>query len=137
MAVHLTFGEEYTYDTTLKGITIPVTLTLGETIIDLFAKVDTGADFCIFKREHGEALGIDIEAGDQQRFATVAGAFLTYGHAVRLSTFNCHFDVTVYFAADYNFSRNVLGRRGWLDQVRMGLIDYDGKLYVSKYSDEI
>ena len=90
MAVNLSFGAEYTYDTTLKGITVPVTLTLGEAIIDLFAKVDTGADFCIFKREHGEALGIDIEAGAQQRFATVAGSFLTYGHSVTLATFNCH-----------------------------------------------
>lgn len=68
MVVNLTFGVEYTYDTTLKGITIPVTLTLGDAVIDLFAKVDTGADFCIFKREHGEALGIDIEAGEKQSF---------------------------------------------------------------------
>ena len=30
---------------------------------------------------------------------------------------------TVYFAAHEAFTRNVLGRRGWLDQVRLGLVE--------------
>jgi hypothetical protein len=41
----------------------------------------------------------------------------------------------VYFAEDENFSRNVLGRHGWLELVTIGLIDYDGKLYLSRYLD--
>lgn len=45
------------------------------------------------------------------------------------------FQPTVYFAADENFTRNVLGRQGWLDRVRLGLIDYEGKLLLSDYND--
>jgi len=45
------------------------------------------------------------------------------------------YETTVYFAKDYNFNRNILGRQGWLDRVRLGLIDYDGKLYLSEYND--
>ena len=42
----------------------------------------------------------------------------------------------VYFAQDENFKRNVLGRHGWLDRVLIGINDYDGKLYLSRYEDE-
>ena len=38
------------------------------------------------------------------------------GHALTLETLGYSFDVTVYFAAHESFTRNVLGRRGWLDQ---------------------
>jgi len=31
----------------------------------------------------------------------------------------------------------VVGRHGWLNRVRMGLIDYEGKLYLSRADDEI
>jgi hypothetical protein len=27
--------------------------------------------------------------------------------------------------------RNVLGRRGWLDRVRLGIVDYESALYLS------
>jgi hypothetical protein len=40
---------------------------------------------------------------------------------------------TVYFAKDESFTRNVLGRQGWLDRVKLGLIDYEGRLFLSKY----
>ena len=39
----------------------------------------------------------------------------------------------VFFAEDENFRRNVLGRNGWLDRVVIGINDYDGKLYLSRY----
>jgi hypothetical protein len=29
----------------------------------------------------------------------------------------------------------VLGRVGWLNRVRLGLIDYDGRLFLSAYDD--
>jgi hypothetical protein len=50
-----------------------------------------------------------------------------------LETLGYSFDVTVYFAADESFTRNVLGRHGWLDQVRIGIVDYESKLSLSRY----
>jgi hypothetical protein len=38
-----------------------------------------------------------------------------------------------YFAHDPEIRRDVLGRFGWLQQVRLGLVDYEGKLFVAKY----
>jgi hypothetical protein len=42
---------------------------------------------------------------------------------------------TVYFAKEESFTRNVLGRQGWLDRVKLGLIDYEGKLLLSAYGE--
>ena len=59
----------------------------------------------------------------------------TYGHELTLETLGYSCDVTVYFAAHESFTRNVLGRRGWLDQVRLGIVEYESKLYLSRYGE--
>lgn len=46
------------------------------------------------------------------------------------------FDSLVFFAAEEGFARNVLGRFGWLDRVVLGLVDYEGKLYLNRYGNE-
>jgi hypothetical protein len=40
---------------------------------------------------------------------------------------------TVYFAESDYFDRNVLGRIGWLDRVKLRLIEQEGKLFLSEY----
>lgn len=42
----------------------------------------------------------------------------------------------VYFFADEEINKNVLGRAGWLDRVRVGLVDHDSMLYVAPYNAE-
>lgn len=138
MTYRLTFSKSHKYDPGDNSITVPVTLSVGQEVIDFPAKIDTGSVFCIFQREYGEALSLNIESGIPERVGTVTGSsFQTYGHEVSLSVLGFQFDVIVYFASDYGFRRNVLGRRGWIQQVRLGIIDYDGELYVSKYDDQI
>lgn len=82
-----------------------------------------------------EALGLTVESGELVRFATAIGSFEAYGHSVTLETLGYSLDVTVYFAADDTFKRNVLGRRGWLDHQRLALIDYKSELYLGRYED--
>ncbi len=135
MAETLTFAKFFQYDTTKTGITLPVTLSFGGQAIDFKAKLDPGSTFCVFARFIGEQLGLTIEAGMPQHIGTVTGSFMTYGHEVRLSVLGLDYDATVYFAEDPNFGRNVVGRQGWLNRVRLGLIDHDGKLYLSDYND--
>lgn len=133
----LTFAERRDYNRSdpRDGITVSVRLSTGHAAVDLTASVDTGASYCIFERGHGELLGLDIEAGRLEVLGTATGTFEAYGHALTLTTFGYSFDVMVYFAGHEEFRRNVLGRRGWLDQVRLGLIEYEGKLYVSNYNE--
>jgi hypothetical protein len=121
------------YDAGEPGITIPARLLVGTVGQNIITKLDTGASYCIFRRGVGEALGLDIESGTPQWISTVTGSFLTFGHEVTMTTLGLEFNVMAYFARDPEIKRDVLGRFGWLQQVQLGLVDYEGKLFVAKY----
>ena len=67
------------------------------------------------------------------RISTATGYFYAYGHNITLKVLGIETISTVYFAKEESFTRNVLGRQGWLDRIKLGLIDYEGKLFLSKY----
>ena len=136
MGHQLSFERLIRYDPGQSGITVETTLKLQEKSVSLSAKVDTGSSYCIFWRKYGEALGLNIESGLEQPISTATGRFLTYGHEVALAVAGFEFDSIAYFAADVGFERNVLGRHGWLDRIILGLVDYEGKLLLSQYSEE-
>ena len=131
MSHRLTFASVYNYGT--EALVVPVELEFADKLVRTDAYIDTGATFCVFKRELAAALDIDVESGSPLRFSTVTGGFDAYGHIVTLKTLGYSFEVTVYFAAFEAFTRNVLGRRGWLDQVQLGLIEYESTLYLNRY----
>jgi hypothetical protein len=64
---------------------------------------------------------------------TLAGSLTAYGHSVTLYTLGLEFDSVVYFAAGPGLPRNLLGREGWLQKVRLAVVDYDAALYLSPY----
>ncbi len=131
----LNFEQFTIYDAGRRGITVDVQITLLNSAVDFQAKIDTGSEACIFSRNLGEKLG--LEMGEEQYFSTVTGSFKTFGHSVNLIVADLEFDSLVFFADDENFSRNVLGRHGFLDRVIIGINDYDGKLYLNRYENEI
>jgi len=112
-----------------------LTLSYGVARVELHAKVDSGASACIFARGHGELLGLTIENGAPDYFGTATGRFKAYGHSVTLSVLGYDFDCVAYFAESQSYNRDVLGRQGWIYRIRLGLVDYDGKLYLSDYND--
>ena len=120
----ISFAKQYEYNTLKIGITVPVRLVLDDEIVVFEAKVDTGAANCIFERIHGERLGVTIESGEKQVFSTAAGNFTTFAHEVNLSVLEVEMFTKVYFAESPSYTRNVLGRQGWLDRVKLGLIYY-------------
>ena len=61
MATQLTFTEEFSYKDDPAGIAIPVMLACGENEAFVSAKVDTGAEVCLFSHEIGLQLGIPVE----------------------------------------------------------------------------
>ena len=133
MAEEVSFDETYFYNTLKIGITVPVILQLNDRLVEIEAKIDTGAENSIFERRHGETLGLEIESGAEKIFSTVTAAFVTYEHEITLNILGNEIFSTVYFAKEESFTRNVLGRQGWLDRVKLGLIDYEGKLLLSSY----
>lgn len=129
------FGETYKYDTMLVGITVPVALFDGAESSAFKAKIDTGSSFCIFERKNGERLGLNIESGEEIRISTATDDFTAYGHELTMFVLGIETYTKVYFAREEWFTRNVLGRQGWLDRVKLGLIDYEGKLLLSAYGE--
>jgi hypothetical protein len=43
------------------------------------------------------------------------------------------YETTRLFAKYPNLPRNLLGRQGWLRNLKLGVIDYDNLLYLSAY----
>lgn len=75
-------------------------------------RLDTGSSHGIFKRAHGELLGLDIESAVAENIATVTGSFKAHLHTVRIEVLGIRSEAAVYFAADEQFTRSVLGRIG-------------------------
>ncbi len=137
MPYQLEFEHQLNYDTREQGISVPVVLSLGQSSVDVVAKLDCGASHCVFERAHGESLEIDVESGYLRSFSTATGYFDAYGHSVTMTVEDYEFDVMVYFARDEGFNRNILGRAGFIDRVLVGLNDYAGKLYLNLISNVI
>lgn len=133
MAYTLEFDNEILFNLNKTGIEVPVWLYHGDAAVSFNAKLDTGASSCIFERIHGEMLGLEIENGMPERFSTNVGSFMTFGHLVTVAVADLEIESTVFFYAEDAFKRNVLGRNGWLNKLKIGIIDYDGKLFLSRY----
>ena len=133
----LNFQKKAEFKSLETGITIKAILRLGNIEFATRAKVDTGSKICIFRREIGEYLEIEIESGFEKKLITLAGGLTAYGHYVELETIGLKFDTMVYFAADYSLQRNLLGRQGWLGLVKIGLDDYRSEIYISPNDGEL
>lgn len=133
MITQLTFSEEFRYQDELWGITIPVRLTHGSRTTNVYAKVDTGGDVCLFSHEIGLRLGLQVEQGVRKNLDSLGGPIEAFGHDVILQTGNLAFESLIFFAKYPNLPRNILGRQGWLRKLRLAIIDYDNVLYLNGY----
>ena len=131
MSYEIEYAVKQICDSRKAGITVKTILLRNDLFVVFNAKIDTGAEFCLFARELGEQLDIEIESGFQKNLSTLAGDLSAFGHYVELETFGLKFDSLVYFAADYSLQRNLLGRQGWLQLVKIGLDDYRSEIYIS------
>jgi hypothetical protein len=129
----LAFTRTHNYGHAGSGIELPVVLGSGAKTVRLVACLDTGASNCLFERLYGELLTLDIEAGQPKTFRTATGRVETFGHLVTLSVLELQCESFVYFFADEHINKNLLGRIGWLDRIRLGLVDYDSALYLAPY----
>lgn len=133
MSYALSFDSFRMYDSGEPGITVAVTLALRSVSAQVTAKIDTGSSLCVFARSVGEDLGIEIDSGNPRTLSTATGTFRVFGHNLTLRTDGIEFDSEVFFPEHEGFDRNVLGRHSWLNRVIIGINDYNGELYLSRY----
>jgi len=60
---------------------------------------------------------------------------LAYGHEVTIAVGLLEWQAVVYFATNEDFDINVVGRQGFLDRLRVGLVDYGQLLYLGAYEE--
>lgn len=135
MPESLTFAITHQYPTNKLGITLPVLLGYRGLHYETEAKVDPGAEVCLFRREIAEDLSIPIDTGLPATFDSLGGSLEAFGHEVTLQTCGYNFTSLVYFAKYPGLRRNLLGRQGWLRRLRIAIVDYDNLLYLSHYDD--
>jgi hypothetical protein len=133
MPTELSFDIVFQYPDQVDGITVPTVLSFGDRTIRTFAKIDPGAEYCVFSHELGVSLGLDIEHGIPQRMGSLTGTLETFGHEITIQTFDIAIQSIVYFSKYPGLSRNLLGRIGWLRHLRIAIIDYENKLFLSQY----
>ena len=132
----LSFSESLVYPDNLQGINIEIIISLGTNLpIAADVKLDTGSSFCIFQRHYGELLGLEIEKGEPEIIRTATGKFIAYGHEITLTVSNLEWNATVYFAREKTFPVSVVGRVGFLDRLKIGLVDYQQQLYLGSLSE--
>jgi hypothetical protein len=70
-----------------------VVLKSGSEVTDLLACIDTGASNCLFERNHGELLNLEIETGDHRIFRAATGGIDAFGHVVELEMLGLKFEI--------------------------------------------
>ncbi len=133
ITTQLTFNEELRYPDDPAGITLPTLISYGGKTLRASAKVDCGAGVCLFSREIGEELGIQIEQGIPTTLTLLNSSLEACGHEVVIQTSALILESVVYFAKYPGLPRNILGREGWLRKIKFAVVDYDNLLYLSPY----
>jgi hypothetical protein len=137
LSCSLEFPYRHSYESRTT-LTVPLTLLSDPSRwIDVIAAIDTSSTFNIFERKYGEALELDVESGLHNRIATATGYFYCYGHELTLSIFDLEWQAVVYFAESDAFLKSVVGRVGFLDRSRVGIIDYEQLLYLGLYDERV
>jgi hypothetical protein len=129
----LEFSDRLDYSR-YESLGFALTLSLGpDNQILIKPQLDTGSTFCVFQRQYAEILGLRTEQGVEQRIRTATGSFTAYGHEITLAVGQLEWQAVVYFAGHDDFPINVVGRLGFLDRLRVGIVDYEEILYLSGY----
>ena len=114
-----------------ENIIVPLAISLdGLNRTLLRAKLDSGSTFCVFQRIYADLMGLETKRGVPERIRTTTGAFNAYGHEITLTVVGLEWRATVYFAEPEDFPVSVVGRIGFLDRLKVGLVDYDQLLYL-------
>lgn len=132
----LNFSDRINYPEDEQGINFDVFLSIdNRNFVSVIVKLDTGSTFCIFQRKYAEALELEVEKGNKKSIRSAKGNFTVFGHSVNLKFLSMEWSAIVYFAQDEDFPVNVVGRAGFLNFLKIGLVDYEQTLYVNLYNE--
>lgn len=135
MTTQLHFSVSRRFKTTALGIIIPCALEYNALLAGFEAKVDPGSEYCLFARELADELGIEVLEGPPVRLSTLTGGLTANAHTVILHTLGLRFESLVLFHPAYGADRNLLGRRGWLNNLHMALTMDDEMIHLKSLAE--
>jgi len=136
MTYQLSFSTRLSIIQDETGFLVPIIMSVGDQEVKIESYLDSGAKYCVLPRWVGEDLGLDVEAGETVQLKTGAGPMPAHLHYVTLCVGDLVFDDAPVCVAKYpEFDRCLLGRGGWLQSVRFGLVAYDDHLFLSLYDE--
>jgi len=106
------------YGSSILRPVIPIRIGVGKQSLQYEALIDSGADFCVFDAEVGEALGLVIRGGRELQFGGVQGSSKSsaYLHDVVISIGGHDHQTRVAFSSDISKrGYGILGQRGFFD----------------------
>lgn len=87
--------------------------------------IDSGADYCIFNGEIGEALGIDVQKGDRHIFKGIDGVEqIGYSHRIGINVRGIIYNAMAVFSYDIaDMSCGIVGQLHFFDHFKINF-DY-------------
>jgi hypothetical protein len=130
-----TFTFEYSlYSRRVRGIYLPVILTVVDRVAHLIVRVDSASTYCILERPWADYFGLTWDSGDPIRIGTAVGGFQAYLHVVGLQIDRFTWETPVAIAEFESppgaVSRQVLGLIGFFDRFRVTIDDQDERITI-------
>lgn len=98
---------------------MPIEVWHGKKTVRQEVLVDSGADFCIFRGEIGEVIGVDVKSGVRFEFGGIASGKkpVGYWHRVGITVDGKTHNARVVFSYDIaDFGYDIVGQVGFFDQ---------------------
>jgi hypothetical protein len=96
--------------------------------MDRLISLDFDADL-EYEETWADILGLP-ESGVERDYRTVTGSFRAVGHEIILETLGLQWQSLVFFHSMGNPAHAFVGRRGWLDRVRLGIVHRRRRLFL-------
>ncbi len=130
-----TFTFDYSADARhVRGVYLPVTLTVHAQPAHLILRVDCASTYCVLERPWAAYFGLTWEGGDPVRIGTATGGFEAYIHVVELQVAQFRWEAPVAIAEFDSppgaVLRQVLGLIGFFDRFRVTIDDQDERITV-------
>jgi len=132
------FTFEYGAATRLvRGVYLPVTLTVEDRTTALVIRVDCASTYCVLERPWAAYFGLTWESGDPVHIGTAVGGFQAYVHVVGMQIDRFVWEVPVAIAEFESLPgavpRQVLGLVGFFDRFRVIIDDQDERITIEPH----
>jgi hypothetical protein len=132
------FTFEYSASARLvRGVYLPVTLTVEDRTTSLVIRVDCASTYCVLERPWAEYFGLTWDSGDLIHIGTAVGGFQAYLHVLGLQIDRFSWETPVAIAEFESLPgaipRQVLGLIGFFDRFRVTIDDQDERIAIESH----